>query len=107
MFTVIDSAFDSSILIRPGIYQSSQALLTKASLPSAADARKKTLHTPPSLWRCTLAEDDEHRTHCRWVRAFCALAALLSVGSIGYAMWRVLSLLGDDRLHDAVAAFAR
>ena len=105
MFTVIDSAFDLSILTRPGIYGSSQALLTKASLPSAATGQKP--HTPPSLWRCALAEDDEHQVHCRWVRAFCALAALLSVGSIGYAMWRLWALLGDDRLHDAVAAFAR
>ncbi len=54
-----------------------------------------------------MAEDDEHRTHCLRVRAFCAVAALLSVGSIGYAVWRVSALLGDDRLHDAVAAFAR
>ena len=108
MFTVIDSAFDPSILTRPGIYVSSQALLTKASLPSAADAaRKKTPRTPPSLWRCALAEDDEHQAHCRWVRAFCALAVLLSAGSIGYAGWRVWALVGDDRLHDAVAAFAR
>ncbi len=105
MFTVIDSAFDSAILTHPGVYLSPTAPVLKARRRTKT-VPVQTPRTPRSLWRCTLAEDDESRTHCLCVRAACAVTALLSVGSIGYAAWRVCALMSDDRLHDAVAAFA-
>ena len=105
MFTVIDSAFDRTILTHPGIFRAAPAASVQPRRRAAA--KRAVPPTPPSLWRRALNEETEGRAHRLCVRAFCAVAGLLGVGSVGYAGWRVWALLGDERLHDAVAAFAR
>lgn len=62
---------------------------------------------PASLWRHTQNEDATETSHHRTAGRVLAGAAVLSLGSVVYALCQAGGLLSGSRLHDAVAAFLR
>ena len=62
---------------------------------------------PASLWRHTQIEGATETGHHRTAGRVLAGAAILSLGSVVYALCQAGALLSGSRLHDAVAAFLR
>ncbi|MBE7157628.1 MAG: hypothetical protein INR62_04190 [Rhodospirillales bacterium] len=68
---------------------------------------KPTPEMPASLWRHTQNEDAAETSHHRTAGRMLAGAAILSLGSVAYAICQTGALLSGSRLHDAVAEFLR
>ncbi len=62
---------------------------------------------PASLWRHAQNEDAAEAGHHRTAGRMLAGAAILSLGSVAYAVCQTGALLSGSRLHDAIAAFLR
>lgn len=84
--------------------------------PDAHSTRAKTIRQPKtkpapempaSLWRHTQNEDASATSHHRTAGRLLIGAAILSFGSVAYAICQAGALLSGSRLHDAVAAFLR
>ncbi|MBE7157197.1 MAG: hypothetical protein INR62_01955 [Rhodospirillales bacterium] len=87
-------------------------ILTQTSpliTPATAETRntRSVVEMPTSLWRHAQNEEAAETRHHQTAGRVLAGTAILSLGSVAYAICQTWTLLSGGRLHDAVAAFLR
>ena len=92
--------YSTTITVRPDIHRTQAKTVRRPKTKPAPEM-------PASLWRHAQNEDAAETVHHRTAGRMLAGAAILSLGSVAYAICQTGALLSGSRLHDAVAAFLR